>query len=263
MPKNQDNLDPPEAAATPPDQPTEVDAPSVSLQPDSDDALPDDCDTAATDPPIEEQAVVATDPEADAETSDEAAEQANSTDLTAQQYRTHMEELWNLRPAYTRLAKAKFELEVRYEETTSQQQRALKKSLQAGVEIADELRRLVKAAQGDESGAETPPATLLSRFWGRKDAPAQGDGGGEWLEAFQRLWQLAVNRLEATGVYFVELLGKDLQTEQFEGHPIKRMVSVKNKPDGEALIVKQEICGLWIFKSKQQLVVVQRGEVLV
>lgn len=180
------------------------------------------------------------------------------------EFQNHLEDLWGLRAAYSRMAKARFDLEVAKEKELEDCEKQIKKSLETAVEIADGLRELVEDAKSNV--APPPPEEetgFLGRWFGGKKETTPESFESDWVNAFGRLWGMARNRLEMIGVEYVELVGKDLRKEEIHGHPAVKIVSVKNKPDGDALIVQREFRGAWVRLRGETLVIVQRGEVFV
>ena len=177
-------------------------------------------------------------------------------------------ELCLLRPTITRLMRQEFELRRDLENELKESQRSALKQLQALVAVVDEFRLMqIEIAQHlKASGDKQPEASaggLLKGMFGRAKKATDGVEA-EWLGALLRLWKSARGDLEGVGIHHVPLLGHDLREVRFEDQPIKQFVAVKNTPPaGGQLVVNKEIRGLWVIHKKDQLTVLQRGEVTV
>ena len=193
--------------------------------------------------------------------------------------RNHLEDLLGLRGMVTRLSRRLHDLEVQTEESLQKQRKDLLKTAATAVGIVDELRLLVLDARGSFSmgdeveglpASPSPPGRKGLRRWLGIGGvtPAAGErvpseAIEDWLNVFQRLVSSAVGRLVENGAHCVPLLGQDVRTLEYEGRLVKRWVSVKNHPRGDALIVTKELCGLWVRGKGKDLSLIQRGEVMV
>jgi hypothetical protein len=188
---------------------------------------------------------------------------AGGSPLTSDEQANQLIELFMLRSTFTRLSREVYRLKTDAEALADAHQKHLSQVLKVGLSVVDDFRLLLAAAQrslGDGSASEGLFAGWLR---GKDDASTHLANTREWFVALGRALESAISQFESLNVFLVPLLNHDLRVLEVEGQPVKRWVSVKNKPSGDSLVVIDEVRGLWLARRGNQLVLVQRGEVVV
>lgn len=178
---------------------------------------------------------------------------------------SHLEELGGFRDWLARLQRDAYQKDILLDDLKNASRKDFLKLASTATGIADEFRRLVadaSAAVGSASACDLPEKRSMFGFFRRRPAGSDNDVATEWIKAMQRSVDSAMNKLESIGIVHIELVGKDLRDLVYEKQPLKAWVSAKNKPKGEKLIVKEELQGLWVTRIEDQLIPVQRGEVM-
>lgn len=189
--------------------------------------------------------------------------------LAKRQIALHLEELASFRGRLERLEREVYQRDNELGELKQSSRKLLWKVFESAVEIVDGLRLLVndadqRMASSTEHAKERRSIGYWTFWnWHRRFASPE-DAGRDWLTAIKRHAGAAIQLLERFEIYHVPLIEKDLRTLEFEGTPVIRWISVKNKFDDETnLYVKTEIRGLWVGRLDGQVHPVQRGQVIV
>lgn len=178
--------------------------------------------------------------------------------------RNQLEELLGLREWLTRLHREVYQMDNAIEELKNEKRKDFLNLAGTTAGIVDELRRLLNDASRSlavpfDGGPQAKRSMFAIFRRGRKES---NDRAVEWLKAMQRSVAAATTSLESAGIHHIELMDIDMRDLEYEGQPLKAWVSAKNKPSGTALVVKEELQGLWVTTLEDQLIPAQRGEVL-
>jgi hypothetical protein len=176
---------------------------------------------------------------------------AEARPLEPQEALNQLESLWeDLRGLLDRRSRDWY----RGTEDAEKQERQQRAFLQLTVGIVDELGNLVEGARRHVGAGDSDVD---------KSSDSKAEDARAWLGAFARLQSLAVDRLEKRDVHRVPLLGKDHRSLVFEGKLVKGWVDVLNRPGEGPPIIQEERHGLWVTRENGQLVLIQRGQVVV
>ena len=159
----------------------------------------------------------------------------------------HLEQLMGLRDWLARLQREVYEKTLALDESRTAARRDYVKIAGTMVAIVDDLRRLSNDAMAvieqDDLAEDGPPKKRGLLAFRKREHKQPSNAAAEWIRAIGRGVASATTQLESLGIQRIELLQVDLRDLVFEGQPLKAWVSVKNRPQGDTLVV-QKSCGV-------------------